>query len=659
MKKLVFAVVAAVGALGAFGAAAITNWVAVTGTPQGDGSKANPFDLYTGYTNLNWRTGHVDALMIQPGTYHLSQIYPEGTTRMRMSQRNFRVRIYGTTGNPEDVVIDGDGSCGFFATSLSFDMQDIAFTNCYSEGKGGAIQCDAWSNGGKIGDGSTVSNCIFRCCRSALAGGGAYLRQAFVDNCLFENCTVTNLSEDKAHEYMAQGGGLDIQYNGGKVTRSIFRGCSVTCTVSGKACCGGGAYVGGDPAAETIGCWFEDCHVHGNASLENDGGGAVFATGVIRNSMITNCSSRIRYGAVGGSPKLVGCTVTGCKSKEYLLWRTPLTDTLVENNEVTNGAYIVHAVSWCHPSFYGDVFRRNKSLGQILGSGYSWDNEKTAVTISNCVFTLNEDNNSGNGGIIGISLTPTITVVDCIFSGEKPKTRGIFEVGLGTHTVAQGLTIRNCFFEKIQNDLCAYVYVNQSGTLPVKLENCTFIQKRNTQAVGFNGDASQEAFSAANCLFYSYNRKYFGKDYFATATSVTNSVFVWDNKNNTTAPTDINLDPSLGNNEYFYTAAGFKDPANGDYRLQRTSPLVDRSAQPDWAAYSDRKKGTTDMGDGTWTETPVAHVMACVGLAGVEKTFDVGVKVAHNKAAPRVVNKKIDVGCFEYYAAPGLLLLVK
>ena len=64
------------------------------------------------------------------------------------------------------------------------------------------------------------------------------------------------------------------------------------------------------------------------------------------------------------------------------------------------------------------------------------------------------------------------------------------------------------------------------------------------------------------------------------------------------------------------------------------------------------KKGVQDMGDGTWTERPAATII----VRG--KSYDVGVVVTRNNAHPRLYGDTSDIGCSEYYCAPGLMMIV-
>ena len=60
-----------------------------------------------------------------------------------------------------------------------------------------------------------------------------------------------------------------------------------------------------------------------------------------------------------------------------------------------------------------------------------------------------------------------------------------------------------------------------------------------------------------------------------------------------------------------------------------------------------------DCGDGTWTEAPV-QTIAVNG-----RICDVGVDLKINNRKPRVYNGTVDIGCFQYFCPPGLMLLMK
>lgn len=83
----------------------------------------------------------------------------------------------------------------------------------------------------------------------------------------------------------------------------------------------------------------------------------------------------------------------------------------------------------------------------------------------------------------------------------------------------------------------------------------------------------------------------------------------------------------------------FSDAASGSYGLTRNSPLRQKGEVRGWM-----DKKTLALGDGTYT---------------VEKVMDYGVKPVFGGVSRRLYRGAVDIGCAQYWCAPGLMLLLR
>ena len=208
------------------------------------------------------------------------------------------VVLRGATGDPADVVIDGEqaGRC-IYGAGLDATTRIEALTLTHGLPALGSTPNNSWGGGLFVDGGSlTVAGCVFLENRTAI-GGGAFVHgegtPTFLD-CLFDR----NDAEEVA--------GLSLY----GVCDPVVRGC--TFTGGNRTMVGGGvSWLGSGTAL------IEDCIVENNAVWETGGGVEVFGSKahlILRNCLIRgNTADRGAAGLqVGSSGRatLENCTIT-------------------------------------------------------------------------------------------------------------------------------------------------------------------------------------------------------------------------------------------------------------------------------------------------------------------------------------------------------------
>ncbi len=206
--------------------------------------------------------------------------------------------IRGATGNPEDVVINGNydvttNRC-FYLTS-NVVISALTISNGYARlddrgGDGGGILVEPL--GTAMGVGVVISNCMILDCTAERNGGGARLIKGII--------TETIIACNTASNY---GGGMGL-YNSGTISRSIFSNnnskslggglyanpnpgpgliydCRFIENNSGAAA-GGGIYLNGAPGAVVSNCFITD-------NQNSKEGAGVYITGAASSQAFYNC----------------------------------------------------------------------------------------------------------------------------------------------------------------------------------------------------------------------------------------------------------------------------------------------------------------------------------------------------------------------------------
>ena len=616
-----------------------------------------------------------DTVIVSNGTYIID-------SQLEITAE--QVNLMSLTGNPADVIIDCRECRGIFSNSWKSRIVGVTVQNGLTDTAGAGI---------RLSTSALVSNCVVRSC-SVVAGdndanGGGIMCQQDSDvvGCLVENCIVSNASMT-ATARDAKGGGI---FNIGTVRGCTVRNCAVYSRNGNYGTsAGGGIYVesriGTDAQypASVI-----DCTVYSNKvatltkTYASEGGGIyIYAKSEIETpQVVSNCNVFANAaGWVGGGVSLFGkaqlldCTVSSNRMDNTLGLLDPQIEImggggvfacgtggeirrcLIEGNEsvITGGSKQPQGgggirLSGTETRVADCVIRGNYSNTRGAAVYFGTTTSKLVFsdgTISNCWI---EANRAESSAIIAGNAAGGLQIVGCaLVSNQVANSAALY--WYRTEAFPAGVLFRNTLFRgNISTDtgsVYGLVFTENGVTAPVTFEYCSFINEKFPNATGGGTLVMKNAVATATagnvtvrgCLFYgdsSHARTCIG----ATTATTGNTVVNTRSKN---APVD---DPSLGNfNET--TDPCFVDAANGDFRLARNSPLVDKGgAAQAWMGQEGQKNGPMDLGDGTVTLT---------------KSADYGVNVAFNNASPRLSNGLPDIGCFEFYRAlEGFMIFVR
>lgn len=252
------------GALGTY------RYVSLTGNDANDG--------------LSWATAKAtiqagidsasagDTVWVENGGYTLS-------TTIALDKS---IAVRGTSGNPADVVVNGNGAVRCFTISATnAALCNVTITNGFTESRGGGVALVA---------AATVDGCVMVDNKlSGSDGAGCYV----MNNGVVRNCQILNNT--------ANGKGTGIQLDGGSLLRS---------TVGYNTGSGPGVYM--DSASSL---W--DSRIVGNvASGKNHGGGVAGGAIVDGCTIVSNSITYSGYhgGGVADSAIIRNCLIQGNKA---------------------------------------------------------------------------------------------------------------------------------------------------------------------------------------------------------------------------------------------------------------------------------------------------------------------------------------------------------
>lgn len=560
------------------------------------------------------------------------------------------------------------------------------------DGRGNHLDGDDTFKTNAIADGAAnvlLSGITFQNCEHYGQGGAVFLRRSVVSNCVFRNCRALSYGAN-SHSgtsdgigNRAMGGGLMLQGLDNWASAQVYGTHFVNCVAedlkgdsfAGKndnAPAGGGLYFSAyNPGSIVSGCTFSNCAARavGWAGNFGDGGGAVFNCSAL---ILTNCVffGNTAGGRCGGFKKSYGIN-------QYFI----LADTQVASNTAymvggcwidTNGTTEGNRVYGC--SFIGNL---TTETGKDEWSGpygcalYC----KQGATVEGCLF---EDNiltlaYMYDGGA-ACSLSANSSFANCIFRGNRQGVDGhqSHELVAGAAICLDGgtkLGVKSCVFEdNWSHSSGAAIGANSGGgNVAMTIEDCIFtgnIAANDKYGVIRSANADTRV---RNCYFAKNMGKSLdiknGRMENVTAVDniVTNSQWGWTfddpsimyncvavrnrrwwNGQFDAGEYNINSSKTIPaeNKVIKVESVGmFVDPDNGDFRPKARSGLRDVANLYEWM------EDAKDLGDGTYTETYADPV---------RKT---GLKLAFNNRRPRIWGNGPDIGCFEYYHAPGLMLL--
>ena len=517
--------------------------------------------------------------------------------------------------------------------------------------------------GGGILVDSIVSNCWARYDGSAkpdisarIFGGGVYLDGAST----VTNCEIAaNVSHD-GYLHMAydnqqncSGGGLAL-FGGSTCVGSVIARniCSNNFNTADVASVwqsgghGGGIYIGG--AATLKACLLEknlSSRYGGGLCVQSDANiVTIDACSFIENSNVL-FSSKETNNQGGGGARLTGSKIT-------------MTRCLFETNISTTAG----AARW-GSGLGGGIYLDNFGAGSVIrdslirgckaynGGGMCVHNSNSSGLVTGCVFDGDEAGWASGG--FRVDAYDGFRVESCIF--KDCYSPSMASVCWQSQIARKHLYFRSCFFTGCSGAPVLYLQ-NYSALSFVHIQNCTFANNPNVQAISFDWEQSNTNTYISGCVFYGNKGDIAtGNDAYplSATTNVTYSyVGTWDAK----FPRDTEKQALHNLNSDMLTdgiEAQFVDAANGDFRLKKKSQFRGAGGGvADWMG-TGKRNSVLDCGDGTWTEAPV-QTIAVNG-----RICDVGVDLKINNRKPRVYNDAVDIGCFQYFCPPGLMLLMK
>jgi hypothetical protein len=395
--------------------------------------------------------------------------------------------------------------------------------------------CFELKNSNAVLDGLTITNGQGLATHSTLggsgyAGGGAYLLNGTVRNCLLvNNRALTNIGYNGS----TGGGGAYTRNADALISNCVFRGNQavwgqVTFPYNAQ---GGGIYMDNGRVV--------DCQFYDNASTNGGGGGVYMVTGSIYNCYFYGnwC-----WGNGGGVYANAGM-VADCQ--------------VVSNCSVSGsgggvnggGVYLGSASAFLRDSIVASNVSR-------YGAGVGMQN---GATVSNCVIRGNHTSEQEGKGM-GAALGKNAVLVNCLIVDNYGSAPNILQQGAGVWmNEVQSSTTRvvNCTI--VSNAICGNTPAGKPG-----------LSMRNDMT-GFTS-----VFEVVDCIIYSNKTgTVFSGDWSASGTNV-----IMRFANNCATPTMNGLNG--GGTGNITNDPKFVDAAGGNYRLLRRSPCVNTGTNQNW-----------------------------------------------------------------------------
>ena len=708
MRKSIFIFVlyftAAFG--GVFCAHAASTWyVATNGDDVNNDGKSASAPFKTIQKGIDSAANN-DTVEIADGTYYIS-------APLSLDLKNIEVRSASL--DPAKVIVDAERRCVCISngtTAYHNIINSITFQNGYSSA-GEKVAGGIFSLSKTL-----VTNCVVRRCYHETSSGNAYgggvciespaeatapawnwpvgrqFLTALVDT-LVEDCAVCSKDTTKRN---IRGGGLSLRNV--NATRLTVRHCAATnfspTATSVQQTCGGGGFF-------TFGT-FTNCVVDGCVAMDTNAegtwrgsGGGLYLEGnasnpcTVQDSLFINNWAMSFGGAIANSYSkninIIGCTITNNlvgNPKPSGLYQpgggglaftgtedVSIADCLIANNDTTAdpgaifcGGGIV--VSEARVTVAGCVIRDNVSG---YAGAFSFVSPKD-VAVTNCVIEGNVCTQQHS--VVRFFSTSTsadngASFVDClVLSNENRRIgaagqRAMFYYSTPADKAERYVVpfvLRNCFFAGnsennnsssdgwgVRVDVSALPQNRPGDTRPVVIDHCTFATNFNKSGganfIGLNTARACTNTLVKGCVLYGNrygnSRKLAGcysKDPAAVAISNT----FCEVESDTFTVTAENGNLSTG-------ALRFRDEAAGDFRPDAGSCLYDKGgAFEDWMGDGKANSLSRDMGDGRYT---------------LETVGTYGVKVVRANRNPRRYGTASDMGCFEYWAPPGLHFILR
>lgn len=641
MKKLITVAVSALCA-----AVAFTSFAEVWNIPAGDVAA-----LETALADY----AKGDEIVLAKGTYSL--------TKTLSNKSGVAVTVRGATGNPEDVIIDGQGKvrCLYLFGSGSakvvpenpdnaVKLYDLTVCNGYNDSVADYQSCIG-GGGAYVGYG-IVKNCIFKDCKvesqtagSAARGGGLFAKTVAIENCVFEGCSVSANGQAWGGAIACwKGGGQDYGFS---LVDTVIRSCKAISNGNKTYTALGGGICANVSMTSISNVVFESCSVTNTVDLAGmescSAGGAVYTFGCLafNDCLFTNCCAYGQGGAAYGSYAsywlaATNTTFVGCRANYVSALSAQgavyLDNCLFKTNVATRSQGAVYGVT--EAKIHSSLFLDNVSGGEasVLCLGYRGQNQIQNSYDNEIVDSVFEGNVSTATATCGPVLLRNFAnkIERCIFKENKcAKAPDDWTTCGGTaifiERSVKSLLIRNCFATG-GSGAPVVACANQDPRFPsetsYQFENCTIANNVLTpwnnkygSLIWARNTISWPYFTFRNCCFLGN-------------AGCTQGVF--DAK--------ILVDSA---NTITYCAAddgtGFPAEENECILVDSFKKCRNKGHNEDWMT------DATDGGDGTYSVAEVGNY---------------GVTVAMNNLKRRIIGDTVDIGAQEM-TIPGLLLMVR
>ena len=645
-----------VGVMAAGGAASATDYYVA---PWGD----------DGNDGKSWETAMRSPELVsdKAGATQVNIIISNGvyllTKPIELKSEGGGCGVRSFSGNPADVVLDGQ------------NKTNVLYTAGYTSSFRGLTIQNARYDGGSRGEGAglgahrewmSVRDCVFSNCwlvaqNKTLRGGAFYVGGgSTVSNVLVVGCGIENTGTTGEGE----GGGCAI-YG----TTTTARDLVVTnCSITGPNAFGGGVFLWG--------AHMYDSQVVGNFATNGICGGVVVwafdgnwtaQTATLSNVLVrANVSKKVGGGILcqtKGHTTIDSCTIAdntvlgGSNGAGIEVEaKATIRHSLIAGNVTTNvassgnggGIYITNGAE---STTVEDCVICDNVAGYEGGAICTGDGAK-AMTVSNCVLRANAAKN--RYGCFSLYNVNGALITDCFVISNKAPNNSIGYVS-GYADTRQEVVFRNSYFFGNTGETAQWYgnfgFANAGASAPVKIDYCTFVSN------GIGGSVSYTLCPYTdNPASTAYTNNYL-RNFFVTGCvlhgnkgNVPNNLTIFPDHIQHTYASSLQAEfqaPELHNLWKAVAQPVFADESSLDFSHGAGSPLIDAGPAADvpaWMGTGKRKKGPMDLGDGSYE---------------IGQEADYGVTVRRHNARPRLCGGIPDLGCFEFFMPPGLLMILR
>lgn len=639
-----------------------SSWANALKSPEVAGEKLRDSDGNT----LNW-----SSIIISNGVYKLTAPIELSVRKSPAKQDVAHITIKSFTGNPEDVVLDGQGACqAIRVTGYSNEILGLTVTNCTVEGSdGGGIYCNART--------SQIRNCIVRDCHvkgkgNRAYGGGIYAQYASVVDTMVENCSCVQDASDAARSI--RGGGIYAYET--LLTNCVVRFCKSEGTRSDNSDVeGGGIYWSDDKGSSYEGravldCVVEHCRCTSSHALGGVGvlsvswgAGGNHGLAAVRDCKVSFCE-------VTGSPvslnyvHMQDCAIicntnvsANATSENRTVGVRAANSSRIEGC-IVSGNYGTGAANYNEGKATGTPAIRPYGAGVYVANCLVSNNVggahvclelvgASSTIVSNCVFDGNIQHDAKYGGLVHCDDFGgnTADVIDCSFVNNDASVCpwGGFLFFRVSGQDASRLTFRNCRITDNQFGSNAMSMFTQGAAQEftkqhLEIENCTIVSNRLTGTMvhgyyekAWSHCASSNIFVKGSAVLWNAGATYQISPLLRANT---------DHMTFSLSTESVTYPGELGNLVYDPEKPLFRDIANGDIRPADGSQLCDRVPYSPWMGEDKRRSPTRDLGSG--------YEAVASGKYGVS--------IVRKDSNPRFSGSFADIGCCETFVPPGLML---